>query len=526
MAKTRKNSFFGGAATLALAIGVVKIIGALFKIPIVGILGDGYADFSDAYNIYAVLLTVATAGLPVALSKMVAANHAVGHNGQVRKIFRVSLAVFFTLGFVSFLLMFFGAGFLAGLLHNPFAAQSIRYLAPAVVCVSCLSSFRGYAQGHSNMTPSAVSQVVEALGKLCVGLPLAWLAVRAGKEDSTAAAFAILGVTIGSALALLYMIVDYALHRPAVSAQERVRGTGDILRELLAIAIPITLTSSAVSIINLIDASLVKGRLQDALGYTVEQSRSLYAAYSGVMTIYNLPSAFIIAVTASVIPAISAALAQSKTREADRVVGASIHLTALLVMPMGVGMCVLAQPIVELLFHRLDPELSGPLLSVLGIAAIFVCLVAVNNSIMQAFGYQSLPVFIMIGCGVVKILVNYILVAIPGVNIHGAPIGTLCCFGLATVVDITVLKRIVPHPPRFFRLFFGPALATAVMGVAAWGVYHLLHLVAGNTVSVFGAILCAVGVYGFLVVYLKLLSRSELQLMPKGDKLADLLRLP
>lgn len=526
MAGNRQNSFIGGAATLALAIGVVKIIGALFKIPIVGILGDGYADFSDAYNIYAVLLTVATAGLPVALSKMVAANHAVGRTAQVQKVFRVSLAVFFSLGLVSFLLMFFGAEFLAELLHNPFAAQSIRYLAPAVVCVSCLSSFRGYAQGHSNMVPSAVSQVVEALGKLLIGLPLAWLAVKAGKEDSTAAAYAILGVTIGSALALLYMVVDYGRHRPSVRRGEETAGGRDILRELLSIAIPITLTSSAVSVINLIDASLVKGRLQDALQYTVEQSRTLYAAYSGVMTIYNLPSAFIIAVTASVIPAISSALARGRQREADRVVGASIHLTALLVMPMGVGMCVLAQPIVELLFRRLDPELSGPLLSVLGIAAIFVCLVAVNNSIMQAYGFQSLPVFVMIGCGVVKILVNYILVAIPQVNIHGAPIGTLCCFALATLVDIFILKRIVPRPPRFFRLFFGPAVATAAMGMAAWGSYHLVRLVAGNTASVLAAILCAVAVYGFLVVYLKLLSRGELRLMPKGDKIADLLGLP
>ncbi len=527
MAQRRQNSFFGGAATLALAIALVKIIGAIFKIPIVSILGDGYADFYDAYNIYTVLLTVSTAGLPAALSKMVAANHALGRDGQVQKIFRLALTVFFGLGLASFLIMFFGAQALAThALNNEYAAQSIRFLAPAVVFVSCLGAFRGYAQGHSNMLPSAVSQVIEALGKLVIGLPLAYFAVKAGREDSQAAALAILGVTIGSALALLYMLVDYARHRPALPRGEETQTPGVILRELLSIAIPITLTSSAVSIINLIDAGLVKGRLQDALGYTVEQSRSLYAAYSGGMTIYNLPASFMIAVTASVIPAISSALARKAKREASRVAGAAIHMTALLVFPMGVGMCVLGTPIVKLLFHRLDPELSGPLLSMLGVASIFVCLVSACNSVMQAYGYQSLPVLVMIGCGIVKIVVNYILVAIPAVNIYGAPIGTLSCFALAAALDFFLLKRIVPHPPRFFRLFFGPALAAAVMGLAAWGTYALADLVLGNTASTLLSIVVAVGVYAFLVLYLKLLSRSELKLMPKGDKIADLLRLP
>lgn len=526
MAEGHKNSFFGGAAILALGIALVKVIGAIYKIPIVNILGDSYADFSNAYNIYALLLTISTAGLPVALSRMVATNHALDRPRQVQKIFRVSLGVFFALGFASFLLMFFGADWLAGLLHDSKAAQSIRYLAPAVICVSCLSSFRGYAQGHANMTPSAVSQVIEALGKLVIGLPLAMLAVKAGHGES-AAAMAILGVTLGSALALAYMLIHYALHRPALGRGEAPTApAGSILRELLSIAIPITLTSSAVSIINLIDSALVQGQLQNALKMTEDQSRALYSAYSGVMTIYNLPASFIIAVTASIIPAVSAALAMGRRGEASRVVRASYHMTALLVMPMGVGMAVLAKPIVKLLFHRLDPELSGPLLSVLGVASIFVCLVAVSHAIMQAYGYQNLPVFIMVGAGLVKVLVNFNLVALPPVNIHGAPIGTLCCFGLATAVDFVIIRRIVPQPPNFFRIFFGPALATAVMGLVAWGSYRLAVLALGNTLSTAIAILCAVAVYAFLVVWLQLLSREELKLMPKGDKIADLLRLP
>lgn len=522
----KKNSFLGGAAILAFAIMIVKVIGALYKIPVSNILQTGTADFNNAYNIYSVLLSISTAGLPVALSKMVAAADALGQERQVRKIFRVSLTVFFLLGFVSFLLMFFGAEVLAGLMNDAKAAKSIRYLSPAVVCVSCMSSFRGYSQGRANMTPSAVSQVIEAAGKLIIGLPLAYLAVKAGQSDDTAAAFAILGVTIGSALALLFMVLSYAKDRRVLPKGQETGSTGSILKELLSIAIPITVTTSAVSVINLIDASLVQGRLQTALMMTETQSRQLYAAYSGVMTIYNLPASFIIAVTASVIPFVSGAMTRGERKEAARVTRTAYHVTALLVMPMGAGIAVLAKPIVKLLFKWMDPELSGPLLAVLGIASVFVCLVSVSNSILQAYGYQHLPIFVMIGCGVCKVVVNYILVGNPAIGIQGAPIGTLTCFVLATAVDFFLIHRLIPSPPRFGRLFFGPVLATAVMAVVAWAVYHLAALLLGNTVAILLAIVGAVAVYAGMVIGLQMLSRDELKMLPKGEKIADLLRLP
>ena len=314
--------------------------------------------------------------------------------------------------------------------------------------------------------------------------------------------------------------------RPRTLADQPTDATGDILKDLLKIAVPITLTSSAVSIINFIDPIVVKGRLQDALGYSVEDSLALYGTYAAVKNIYNLPASLIMAVTVSVIPAVSAALAVSKRREAARLTKASPHITALLVFPMGAGIAALAGPIVQMLFPRLDPALAGPLLSVLGLASIFVCLVSVSNSVIQSYGRQNLPVVVMVCAGTVMLVIDYILVGMEGVNIFGSPVGTLCCYVVAAVVDFVIIRRIVPHPPRYFRLFFGPALATAVMALVARGSYRLARLALGNTLSLLFAILCAVAVYAFLVVWLKMLSRSELQLMPKGDKLADLLKLP
>ena len=172
---SKQSTFFGGAAVLAVGIMVVKLIGMFYKIPLINIIGDqGSADFNNAYNIYAVLLTISTAGLPVAVSKLVSEANATGRYNQVRRTFRLSLALFLVLGVLSFLIMFFGSTQLAGLMNDDMAAPGIRALAPAVICVGCLSAFRGYNQGHGNMTPTAVSQIIEALCKLVVGLGLAY----------------------------------------------------------------------------------------------------------------------------------------------------------------------------------------------------------------------------------------------------------------------------------------------------------------------------------------------------------------
>ena len=186
MATEKKQSFLGGAAVLAFGIVAVKIIGAVFKIPLRNILGEGgSADFSNAYNIYATLLTVSTAGLPVALSKLVSESYALGRTRQAHRTFRVSLSVFLVLGVASFALMWWGSDLLAGFLNNPRAAYGIRALAPAVVCVGCLSAFRGYAQGRQYMTPTAVSQIIEALCKLVLGLALSMWLLRIGQPGAT-----------------------------------------------------------------------------------------------------------------------------------------------------------------------------------------------------------------------------------------------------------------------------------------------------------------------------------------------------
>ena len=533
MATEKKQSFLGGAAILAAGIVIVKIIGAVFKIPLLNILGEaGAADFNNAYNIYATLLTISTAGLPVALSKMVSEANTLGHHRQAQRVFRVSFTVFLTLGVISFVLMWWGNDFLAALLHNSRAAYGIRALAPAVICVGCLSAFRGYAQGCFHMTPTAVSQIIEALCKLVIGLALALWLLHEGYPDYIAAAGAILGVTIGTIISLLYMALDHLRHRERADASEVCDANGAILRRLLAIAIPITLSSSMVSIITLIDTSLVQGQLQNALGLTLDETRALYGNYSACMTLYNLPSSLMIALTASVIPAVSAALARRDRVHTARVIGSAFRVTALLAFPMGFGLWALSTPIFRLLYSRYDSTLGGPLLAVLGIASIFVCLMLITNSILQSYGRVNIPIVTMLIGGLVKIVLNYNLVAVPSVNIHGAPIGTLVCFLITAMLNLIFVARTVEDKPNYLALFAKPLLASFLMAVCVKLVYALLSRVivlpgAKLTllVCVGGAIGVGVLLYAVLVLALHIITKDDLALLPKGEKLAKLLKI-
>ena len=596
----KQNTFFGGAAILAAGILVVKLIGMFYKIPLANIIGEqGNADFNNAYNIYAVLLTISTAGLPVAVSKLVSEANATGRRNQVRRVFLLSLSLFLALGTASFLVMYFRADWLAGLMNDSKAAAGIQALAPAVVCVGCLSAFRGYSQGHSNMTPTAVSQIIEALCKLIIGLALAYWLISAGQPPEVGAAGAITGVTVGTIVALAYMLLSFLFHRDPGERLSRdvPDGAGTILKDILRIAIPITLSSSMVGIVTVIDSSLVQGQIQRvllenpdswtlytgfvdftaldsalsawketlgagtaatmaalnqqlaletppdaalALSEAVQDiSRTLYGNYGAALNIYNLPTSLMSAITAAVIPAVSGALARRDRRAAARVSGSALRITALAAFPMGVGLFVLGKPIIRLLFSSYNPELAGPLLSTLGLATVFVCMMLVCNSILQAHGFVTLPVIVMLAGGAVKIFTNYNLVVLPGVGIFGAPTGNILCFGLCLLLDLIIFSRVIPHRPRYLPIFVKPLIASALMGGAAWAVYGLLSRLlttqtiggeavlswTGNAVSALAAILVAVAVYGALVVALRCLSREDLSLMPKGDKIARLLRL-
>lgn len=540
LSSEKKSTFFGGAAILAASAIAVKLIGAVYRIPLGNILPDDVmGDYNSAYNIYNFFLTISTAGLPVALSKTISEANALGRREQVDKTFRVAFLTFLTMGLISFFCMTVLAASLSqAVISNPKAVYCVMALAPSVLCVCVMSAFRGYFQGHFNMVPTGVSQVIEAFCKLVVGLALAIYFVFVLKRPQFGSVGAIIGVSFGSVIALLYILFLFFRSRRSRDRslpREQTDSAGRIFSNLLRLAIPITLGSAATSLVTLIDTKLVMSQLQsvyqtvDGLGAdaALDAARGLYGIYSKTMSIYNLPFSMMVPLTACIIPAVSAALARHDRREAQRVSESALRVGLLLALPMGMGLFALGGPIMGLLFPAIDVDIAGPLLSMLGLASIFVALQLLCNSILQANGLVNLPILAVIIGGVVKISVNYVLVGNPDIRINGAPVGTLSCFIVIALLEIFLIRRAIPAPPSFLRALAKPFLASAVMAAAAWGGYGLLtkFLHFGNSLATLGAIAVAVVVYAALVLLLRAISREDLALMPKGDKIAKILRI-
>ncbi len=524
----KSRSFFGGAAILAASIAVAKLIGALYKIPLGNILDDpGFAYFNNAYAIYNLLLMVATAGLPVAMSKTISEATTLGRGRQVERVFRVSLHTFLALGVLSSLIMLLFAHPLACLQGNALTAPSIRALSLSCFFVCAMASYRGYAQGQGNMTPTGISQVLEASIKLLAGLALAWYLLQQGLGSQYVSAGAIGGVTISGLVALAYLVLQHrraAAHQPPLGDSPP-DSTRHILKTMAQIAIPITICASVVPITTCLDSIQVQNLLQSALGHSPEASSALYGSFQKAVTIYNLPSALMVALTSSIVPAVSACLSREDSRGAGQIAESALRVGALLAMPAGVGLALLSGPIIRMLFPNTNQEVASASLLVLGVASIFVCIQLLCSAILQAHGQVLLPVFQVALGSAAKLAVNYTLVQRPELGVKGAPVGTLVCFAVIALLQLASIRRLTQHPPSYRRVFWKPALAAAAMGVVVWLLHPLLGRFLGNTLAVLGTIAVACLVYAVLVVALRILSKEDLMLMPKGEKLAKLLRL-
>ena len=537
MAGEKGQNYLHGAAILTFGVFIIKILGAIYKIPLGNILGtQGFAYFTVAYNIYNFLLTLSTAGLPVALSRMISEAHTLGRPAQVKRVFNVAWMTFFILGTVGSLVMFLFPTDLAVFMGNAKASQSIWAMSPSVLLVCLMSAYRGYTQGHSDMKPTTVSQVIEVAVKVVVGLVLALLLAKYSKSDALSSAGAIFGVTVGSIVALIYLYVEKKraerIYLGVDMTADTPDSTGVVFSKLLKVGIPIALGSSLSSLITLIDTKLVLNRLELAAGFVKDDAAHLFGVYSEAITMFNLPAAFITPLTISVVPAIAACAAVRKKYEAKEIAESSMRIATIVAIPMGIGLFVLAEPIMAVIYPN-SGDVGAPLLAIMGISSYFVCMALMSTAILQAYGCERLPVYSMVIGGIVKIAVNWILVGNPSVNIYGAPIGTLCCYIVMCVSNYIFLCRSLVERPSLKKILLRPFITAAAMGAGAWAVYGLCEkIVFGGSMgrmpmllSMAASICVAVIVYVVLVIALRAVTLDDMKLIPKGEKLASMLHI-
>ena len=549
----KKQTFLQGTAVLAMATVLVKLMGFLFKVPLNNIIGeDGFGYFNTAYDVYNVLLMISTTGLPVAMSRMISQAQTLGNHAQIRRIYRTSLYVFLTIGMVGSLgMLFFCRQLSVMVTTNENSWAAIAALAPCVLLICLVSAYRGFFQGQSNMTPTSVSQIFEAVTRLVVGLGLAWLVMKLTGEAAVraqgivlasgetaqdygditlAAGGAILGVTLGSLISVVYLHHKFRQSNQILSlGGGTAKSTRSTMKELLSIAVPITLGSAGLQIINLFDTMIYMRRLTGALQWTEKMADSAKGVYNFCQTVFALPCSFIPTITIAVIPAITASLTRKDLAEAKGTSESSVRTMALIAMPCAAGLFVMAEPVIRLLCSTYTEDriqLAATMLAILGLTVIFNSLVLLLNAIMQAHGDVVTPVVNMLIGGIIKIIVNYILVGQPNLNIVGAPIGTFICYISITALDLIAMKRHISARPAIFKNIIRPGLSSAIMGAATFMVYRVLsNAISSWKLACLLSLAFAVVLYAVLVVFLRCLTYEDCMLLPKGEKIAKILRI-
>lgn len=463
MKRGQGRSFLSGVSALTLSAICVKVLGLFYRIPLLGVLGtEGMGYFNAAFEVYALLCVLSTAGLPVAMSVLLSSAGAEGRAADARRIFRVALATFAVIGGVGTVALMLLSRPLAMLLGSPGAEPALRAIAPTVLLICLSAALRGYFQGKCNMVPTALSQIIEAAGKLLIGLGLATLARGRGASLPMTAAAAVGGLTVGTALSLLYLYIHTRIDEGRTGACPRVpvsveplsatvpvSSTRAILRALAATAIPVTLSAGIISLSKCIDLAVILRRLQ-AVGYTAAEASALYGCYSTLaVPVFNILPAMASSVTLPAVPALAAALGRGAegVATAKRTARTSLGLTLLLSLPAALGLAVFAEDILSLLFAG-QPEAvaeATPWLSCLGLTVPAACLVTVTGALLQAAGRADRPVRAMlIGVGV-KTALLLSLVGLEGFGMAAAPVSALVCDTVIVAINLLSLSKYAPE---------------------------------------------------------------------------------
>lgn len=523
----RNRNFIRGAAILGIAGIVVKIVGAVFRIPLGNLVGDlGMSYYQTAYPIYNWLLVVSTAGIPTAIAKMISEKEAIGDRAGVQKIFRTSFWLLTAIGLGTMMLLMLTSQLICNAVRNPEAVYSMVSIAPALFFVSVMSVYRGYFQGIQEMKAYAVSQVVEQVFRVGVGLGLAFWLYRISLPY--AAAGATFGATVGGLAGTLFMAYCYWRYQKRqepelAEAVHEPEGVPQILKRLVAIAVPVTIGASVLPIMNLIDLGIVMNRLTEiGMG---DVAKNLYGQLTGyAATVVNLPMIVTAAVQISLVPAVSQFAVLDARDELDRMIETGIRMGLIISLPSTLGLVVLAKPIM-LLLYPMQPEAAlsaGGILQVLGWGVFGLSMFQVLTGVLQGLGKPWIPARNLATAAGLKLVLSYLLVGLPALNILGAAGSTAAAFCLAALLNFISLRRLSAHRMDVRQVLIKPVTATAAMVVTAILVHRALLTLSGNSLATLMAVLLSGGVYLITLIAVGALTEEDYQLLPGGSRLRRL----
>ncbi len=528
-----KKSFVGGAVILGAAGIIVKLMGAVFRIPVTNWLGGGMAYYQAAYPIYNILLTLATAGIPVAISRMVAERTVVGDHYAANNVFKVSFKLLGAIGLGTGLLCLVGADWYAQKIGLPETSYALRALIPALILIPIMSAYRGYFQGMQNMNPTAVSQIIEQVFRVGIGLALTRILLdRFAENPEYAAAGATFGASAGAiggliVVWLIYMANRKTIHKKIERGKLKTREkTGDITKKILIIAIPITLGACIMPLMNLIDASIVSNRLQ-AIGYSYSEAKNLFTELSSMAgTIVNFPQIIVQSIAISMVPAISMAFREKDKKGLKTNVQMGMRMANILSFPCAAGLIILAEPVLLLLYssqHDMAVDAARSLM-MLAFGFIFLAIAQTLTGALQGIGKQLIPVRNLIIGAVFKTIITYILVGIGSLNVIGAAMGTCVAYIIAAGLDIAAIKKYTGVRFNILQSFIKPIIATAAMSVVTIVSYNLVAKLTGSSMAVLISIILSAVVYAVMLFATRTITVEEAAMIPGGSRLVKLMK--
>lgn len=527
---TNKESFLKGALILGMAGIIVKIMGAFFRIPLGNIIGStGLGYYQTVYPVYTLFLTLATAGFPTALAKLVSEQRAIGDYGGADKTFRISYTVLFITGLISFSVFFFGADYISSvILKNSGAYAALIAISPALLFVPLMSSYRGYFQGRRDMSKIAVSQIIEQFFRVVLGLFLAYTLMNT-YGPQLGAAGGTLGAAIGGFASAVYLIFIYIRSSKArkaeisASSNRKLDSTRTIIKKLLCVAIPISIGACVMPLVNMVDSVVVVRRLTE-IGFDIEQANSLLGQLSGMaISTVNLLIVIDQAIGMSLVPAISEAHALKQMSRVRKEAKTGLKTILLVVLPATFGLAALAGPIMKLLYPN-EPSSLGTMLFVVSPCAIFLGLIYVQNSILQGMGKPMIPVMALAVGIVFKAVISYVLTGIPSINIIGAGVGTLSAYAVASLIEFIYIKKHLQLKLSPKEFIIKPLMTVITMYVVVKLAYGFMVGFLGNSLATLISIAIGGLVYGLVLLAIGGIKKDELLSMPKGNKIYAILK--
>jgi stage V sporulation protein B len=519
------NKLVKGAMLLSFAGMIAKIFSALYRIPLARLVGqEGMGYYETVYPIYSLLVSALLIGIPNAISKLTSEKIANDDYYNANNIFKYSRYVIVIMGVIISLFMFFGANFMIERWEwKSETKYVIRGLSLSPIFISITGTYKGYFQGMQKMLPTALTQIIENVTKVILGISITYLLVKSNYSVSFAVGGAAIGTTLGFLLSAVYIYIYYLKHKNTIKLNTEIRLKDrvkfiTVTRNIIKVAIPITIASASYSIMRVIDSNTVFKRLTTI---NKDVANKMMGQLGYAFTIINVPLTISLALMITIVPAISIAVAKNNYKDLINKIVICIRFSLLLALPAAIGIIILSEPLMNMLYHT---SAGHEYLMLLGICLVLIIIGQALAAILQGMGKYYIPLVSLFVSVIIKYIINYYLIA-SDLQLMGAVIGSICYYAIYVLINYIIIKRATNFRIDILKVVLKPMISTIIMGISVFFVYSGVHnIINSNTLATLISIIAGIVIYGLMLIITKTLKEEDFVFIPYHESIVSKLK--